>query len=35
MCACRIMFQGGEKLCAIPTARLEEKKHPYDVSLTA
>lgn len=28
------MFQRGEKLCAIPTARLEEEKHPYNVSLT-
>lgn len=34
-CAHRIMFQRGEKLCAISTARLKEEKHPYNVSLTA
>lgn len=30
----RVMFQRGEKLCAVPTERLKEKKHPNYVSIT-
>lgn len=29
----RIVFQGGEKLCAIPTAGLQEEKHSDHVSM--
>lgn len=30
----RVMFQRGEKLCAIPTEGLQKKKHPHHVSMT-
>lgn len=30
----RVMFQRGEKLCAVPTARLQEEKHPDYVAVT-
>lgn len=30
----RIMFQRGEKLCAVPSAGLQEEKYPDYVSVT-